>query len=297
MIKIGNCPDSWGVWFDSNDKQPDWHVYLDEVAEAGYVYTETGPYGYMSPDPKELKAELDKRGLKAIASTVMLDISNTDQVNEVIQSSKATCERLKAIGGLYYIIMDQMYTDLLTDEWVLPKELDEESFERLCANYRRLADAVRSYGVMPVFHPHGGTHVETEAQIDKMISLIPKEELRFCFDTGHHIYVEGNDVYSYTEKIADQIEMLHYKDLVPEIKEKCWRENIQYAQATKLNVFAEIGHGQIDWKRYGEILKKIGFEGYAIIEHDCYPPVPGESLKIQKRTGKYLESVGCGSLQ
>ena len=55
MIKIGNCPDSWGVWFDSNDKQPDWHTYLDEVAEAGYVYTETGPYGYMTPDAVELK--------------------------------------------------------------------------------------------------------------------------------------------------------------------------------------------------------------------------------------------------
>lgn len=297
MIKIGNCPDSWGVWFDSNEKQPDWHLYLDEVAAAGYVYTETGPYGYMSPDPVELKAELDKRGLKAIASTVMLDISNTEQVEEVIKSSKATCERLKAIGGLYYIIMDQMYTDLLTDEQVLPVELDEESFERLCVNYRKLAAAVKSYGVMPVFHPHGGTHVEKEAQIEKMRSLIPKDELRFCFDTGHHIYVQGNDVYSYTEKIADQIEMLHFKDLVPEIKEMCWREGIPYATATKKNVFAEIGHGQIDWKRYGEILKKIGFNGYAIIEHDCYPPVPGESFKIQQRTGKYLESVGCGTLK
>ena len=91
--------------------------------------------------------------------------------------------------------------------------------------------------------------------------------------------------------------MLHYKDLVPEIKEKCWKEDIQYAQATKLNVFAEIGFGEIDWKRYGEILKKIGFSGYAVIEHDCYPPVPGESFKIQRRTGKYLESVGCGVLR
>ena len=47
MIKIGNCPDSWGIWFDQDDRQMDWNQYLDEVAEAGYRYTEIGPYGYM----------------------------------------------------------------------------------------------------------------------------------------------------------------------------------------------------------------------------------------------------------
>ncbi|HIV17504.1 MAG TPA: TIM barrel protein [Candidatus Alectryocaccobium stercorigallinarum] len=297
MIKIGNCPDSWGVWFDSNDKQPDWHTYLDEVAEAGYVYTETGSYGYMSPDPVELKAELDKRGLKAVASTLSYDLSSDELTDENIISVKKTCDRLTAIGGEYLIFYDALYTDLITDEQIAPKELDEESFERFCKNWRRLAAAIRSYGCKPVFHPHGGTHCETEAQIDKMRSLIPKDELRFCFDTGHHIYVQGNDVYEYTKKIGDQIDFLHLKDLVPEIKEECWKNNIPYATATKKNVFAKIGYGQIDWRRYSEILKEIGFSGYAIIEHDCYPPVPGESFKIQKETGKYLESIGLGVLK
>ena len=297
MIKIGNCPDSWGVWFDQNEKQPDWHVYLDEVAAAGYKYTETGPYGYMTPDPQELKEELDKRGLEAVATTVMLNLENDEETRKVIETSEAACRRLRAVGGKYYIIMDGMYTDQITDEPLCPAELTEREFDRLCSNYRELAAAAREYGVVPVFHPHGGTHVETEAQIDRMISSIPREELRFCFDTGHHIYVQGNDVYAYTEKIADQIELLHFKDLVPEIKEQCWKENIPYATATKKHVFAEIGRGQIDWKRYGEILKKIGYDGYAVIEHDCYPPIPGQSLEIQKRTGKYLESIGCGALR
>lgn len=297
MIKIGNCPDSWGVWFDENEKQPDWRVYLDEVARAGYKYTETGPFGYMTSDSEELQAELDKRGLKVVATTVMLDVEDDRQTDEAIFSAKKACERLKAVGGLYYIIMDGMYTDLLTDEWKRPRELGETEFDRLCTNYRRLAKAVRGYGITPVFHPHGGTHVETEAQIDRMISKIPREELRFCFDTGHHIYVQGNDVYTYTEKIAGQIELLHLKDLVPEIKEQCWRECIPYAAATKRNIFAEIGKGQIDWERYGKILEKIGFNGYAVIEHDCYPPVPGEALEVQSRTGRYLERLGIGTLK
>lgn len=297
MIKIGNCPDSWGVWFDSNEKQPDWHTYLDEVSEAGYVYTETGPFGYMSPDPVELKEELDKRGLKAIASTVCFDMSDSAKTDEIIISCKNTCDRLRAIGGKYLIFYGQLYTDLITNEWVLPKELDDASFRRLCDNFRRLAAAVDSYGIRLLMHPHGGTHVETEEQIEKMRALVPKNELRFCFDTGHHIYVKGNELYSYTRKIADQIEMFHFKDLVPEVKERCWKEEIPYAQATNLNIFAEFGHGEIDWKKYGELLTELGFDCYAVIEHDCYPPVPGECIKRQKRAGKYLESIGVGTLK
>ena len=33
-IKIGNAPDSWGVWFPQNDKQVGPMVFLDEVARA-----------------------------------------------------------------------------------------------------------------------------------------------------------------------------------------------------------------------------------------------------------------------
>lgn len=297
MIKIGNCPDSWGVWFDKNDKQPDWHTYLDEVAEAGYKYTEIGPYGYMSTDPTELKAELDKRGLVPIAGTIMYEIWNDKAHKDALESAKKSCTLLQAIGAEYFIIMDGMYTDLITDEQVSPTVLTDELFDNLCKNYVEMANLVKSYGIKPVFHPHGGTHVETEAQIDLMLSKIPADVLRICFDTGHHIYVKGNDVYEYTKKIGDRIDFLHFKDLVESIKEDCWANGIPYATATKKNVFAEIGHGQIDWVKYGKILKEIGFDGYAVIEHDCYPPVPGECLKLQSRTGKYLESIGVGVLK
>lgn len=297
MIKIGNCPDSWGVWFEHDEKQMDWHQYLDEVKQAGYKYTEIGPYSYMSTDPIELKSELDKRGLIAIAGTLMFDLEDNNQMPEAIEKARKTCFLLREIGAEYFIVMDGMYTDLLTGKQTLPDELTDEKFDNLCKNYIKIGKIVREYGIKLLFHPHGGTHVQTEAQIDKMISKIPKDELRFCFDTGHHIYVQDNDVYTYTEKIADQIDFMHFKDLVKTIKEQCWKEGIPYATATKKNIFAEIGKGEIDWERYAKILNKIGFDGYAVIEHDCYPADFNVPKVIQSRTGKYLESIGMGILK
>lgn len=297
MIKIANNACSWGVWFIDDDKQPKYDTYLDEFVQAGYKYTELGTYGYMPTDPKVLKAELDKRNLVPLAYSIMTELWNDDAMPAAMEHVENGCKVLRAVGAPFYVIMDAMYTDLMTDEPVSDPVLTDKQFETFCTNYRRIAALVRSYGVKPVFHPHACTHIETEAHIDRLISMIPKSELRLCLDTGHHAYVKGNDLYKYTEKIADQIDYLHFKDLVPEVKDYCWDNNVGFAAATKRNLFAEIGKGLIDWPRYSEILKKVGYIGYACIEADCYPPTPGVCLEVQSRTGRYLESIGLGSLK
>ncbi|MCB6364943.1 sugar phosphate isomerase/epimerase [Intestinibacillus massiliensis] len=297
MIKIGNCPDSWGVWFEHDDRQMDWRQYLDEVAEAGYKYTEIGPYSYMSTDPKVLKAELDQRGLVPVGGTLCFDIEDDSQMPEVEGKAHRACELLQALGAKYYVLYDGMYTDLITDEQTLPKTLTDAQFDSFVRNYIKIGEIAKSYGVRLVFHPHGGTHVEYEGQIERVLSQTTKDEMTLCLDTGHHIFCEGNDVYTFTEQHGDRIEYLHLKDLVPETKEKMWAQGIPYATATKMNVFAEIGKGQIDWPRYSGILKKIGFDGFAVIEHDCYPADFAVPKVIQSRTGKYLEGIGLGSLK
>lgn len=294
MIKIANNACSWGVWFLDDPKQPDYLTYLDEFAEAGYKYSELGTYGWMPTDPDIVQAELDKRGIVPMAFSIMTPLWDDSTMPEALEHVENGCKVLRALGAPFYVIMDAMYTDLMTDEPVSDPELTEEQFDTFCKNYRKLAALVRSYGVKPVFHPHARTHIETEAQIDKLIAKIPKDELRFCLDTGHHVYVEGNDIFTYTRKIADQIDYLHFKDVDKDVVKRCWAEGIRFAKATEMGLWAEVGKGIIDWKAYGELLKEIGWTGYACIERDCYPPTPGECKKEQTRTGDYLESIGLG---
>ena len=42
-IKVGTCPDSWGVWFPQDAKQTPWQRCLDEMAASGYHWIELGP--------------------------------------------------------------------------------------------------------------------------------------------------------------------------------------------------------------------------------------------------------------
>ena len=57
-LSLGTAPDSWGVWFPRDDHQVGWEQYLDEVARAGYLYTELGPQGFLPQDPAQLRDEL-----------------------------------------------------------------------------------------------------------------------------------------------------------------------------------------------------------------------------------------------
>ena len=50
-LLLGTAPDSWGVWFPTDPQQVTWNTYLDEVANAGYVWTELGPQGFLPAGP------------------------------------------------------------------------------------------------------------------------------------------------------------------------------------------------------------------------------------------------------
>ena len=74
-VEVGSAPDSWGVWFPNDPRQTPWERFLDEISEAGYEWTELGPYGYLPSDLKTLRPELERRGLKVTGSFVMGDLA------------------------------------------------------------------------------------------------------------------------------------------------------------------------------------------------------------------------------
>ena len=99
-IKVGSCPDSWGVWFADDPKQPPWQRFLDEVAEAGYEGTELGPYGYLPTDPATLQRVLEARGLKVIAGMIEGILYDSDGWPVRSLSPRTVEEQLHGVGPL-----------------------------------------------------------------------------------------------------------------------------------------------------------------------------------------------------
>src|SRR6266567_4723270 len=228
-VKIGSAPDSWGVWFPNDPKQTPWQRYLDEVVQAGYEWTELGPYGYLPTDVPTLRTELGKRGLKVSASVVMANLEDPSGWPEVERQTLGVGEQLATLGAQFLVLIDDTYTDMLTSQPTGPTRLDESAWKRLIDTTHRVADIARDrFGLTLTYHPHAETHVEYEDQIERFLAETDPERVFLCFDTGHHAY-RGGDPVSFMRRHHRRIPYLHLKSVDGGIQKQVERENIPFA--------------------------------------------------------------------
>jgi len=293
-ITIGSAPDSWGVWFPSDPQQTPWHRFMDEIVEAGYEWTELGPYGYLPTDLPTLRRELNNRGLKVTGTFAMANVEEPSLWGELERQVLGAGERLAALDAKYLVLIDDTYTDLFTGEAIAPKRLDESAWGRFIETTHKVADIARDrFGLQLVFHPHAETHVEYEDQIEVFLEQTDPDRVSICFDTGHHAY-RGGDPINFMRRHHDRIPYLHLKSIDPEIQERVEAEGIPFAEAVKMDMFVEPSKGAVDFLAFRDLLQEIDYNGYAIVEQDMYPAPFDKPLPIAKRTRAYLREIGIG---
>jgi len=293
-LTIGSAPDSWGVWFASDPRQTPWWRFLDEVKEAGYDYTELGPYGYLPTDLTALRGELSRRGLNVTGSFVMGDLADPGRWPDLERQLRGWGPNLKALGAKFLVLIDDVYTDLFTGEQVRPARLDAVGFQKLVDTTRRIAEIAKSeYGLTLVFHPHAETHVQYEDQIEALLDATEPELVSILLDTGHHAYCGGDPV-AFMKKHHARIPYLHLKSVDGEISARVAAETIPFAKAVAMDMFVEPSRGKVDFVAFRDVLREIDYVGYGIVEQDMFPAPFDKPLPIAKRTRVYLREIGLG---
>lgn len=293
-IKIGSAPDSWGVWFPSDPRQTPWNRFMDEIAEAGYTWTELGPLGYLPTDPATLQAELDKRGLKVSGSFVMAHFEDADAWPETEKQALGMGELLASVGSQYVVLIDDVYTNLFTGEPLRPSTLTDTQWQTFVETVHRLAAlAKREFGLMAVYHPHAETHVEYEHQIERLLRDTDPSLIYLCLDTGHHAY-RGGDPVAFMRKHHERIPYLHLKSVDPDMQKRVETENIPFALAVAQDMFSEPSVGKVDFPAFRDLLREVNFSGFGIVEQDMFPAPFDKPLPIAKRTRAYLREIGLG---
>jgi inosose dehydratase len=293
-IIVGNAPDNWGVWFPSDPKQIPWECYLDETVEAGYEWTELGPYGYLPTDLKTLRAELDKRGLQVSGTFAMAPLEDPDSWPELERQVLGAGQSLTFLGAKYLILIDGTYTGETTGKPLSPTRLDKDAWHRLIDTAHRVADiAQRRFGLDVVFHPHAETHVEYEEQIEALLEQTDPQRISLCFDTGHHAY-RGGDPVKFFRKHHARIRYLHIKSIDAEVRKKVTTERLPWATAVAMDMFCELSKGAVDFLAFRDALRETNFSGFAVVEQDMYPAPFDKPLPIGKRNREYLRQIGIG---
>ncbi len=297
-LTLGTAPDSWGVWFARDEHQVGWKQYLDDVQNAGYVWTELGPQGFLPQDPQQLRDELDQRGLKVCGGTVFAGLhKGKEALDKAIAEFGQEAKLLSEVGAKYLIHLPEQYTDLHTGAAMEPGELDPEQWKSLVAGTNELGRIIfEEYGVNLVSHPHADTHLDTQDRIEQFLVETDPRYVNLCLDTGHVAYCGGDNL-QIIEHFPDRIHYLHIKLVDPKIRERVQAEGLSLAEAVPLGIMVEPPYGEPDVPSLLTALSALDRDIFAVIEQDLYPIPSHLPLAIQARAAGYFTALGLGPVR
>lgn len=292
-LHLGTAPDSWGIWFPDDARQPHWSTFLDEVSAAGFRTIELGPFGYLPTHPEQLRDELGKRGLSLTAGTVgTATHRGTDAFEQSRSAAFEVCELLSAMDVHHLVVLPEMYTDLHTGALNQPADLTADQWRDLVEGQSQLGRLVRDeFDVRLGFHPHVDAHVDTQASIDRFLADTDPDTLSLCLDTGHVEYCTGDNS-EILHRHPDRISYIHLKQVNPAVAATARAERIGFYEAVQRGAMVEPPLGAPAMHPLLEDLAALGRDLNLIIEQDMYPAPPGSAKAIATRTRDYFASLG-----
>jgi inosose dehydratase len=293
QIRVANAPNSWGIEDPGDSANPPWQRVLDEVAGAGYPGIELGPPGYLPTDPATLSRELEARSLELVAGFVFAELHTPQGIAAALQTARSTCSLLAECGARHLVI-GQEYTPERMRAAGRPGEaeaLGPDGWRVLMDGIHAVARVARGeHGLVPCFHPHAGTYVEFEPEIERAMADTDPELVSICLDTGHCAYA-GVDPVALYRRHAGRVAYLHLKDLRPEVLRP---GSLSIEQAIAAGVFCPLGQGVVDFAGLRAALDEHGFDGWGTVEQDRLPTDAASAAEHAAASLRHLRAVGLG---
>lgn len=286
-VKIAGAPISWGVC-----EVPNWghqmspERVLKEMADLGLGATEFGPEGFLPIDPAARAKVLRDHGMEAVGGffPVIMHRADIDPLPKVQQELEAY-----VASGAKTLVLS---ADTGLEGYDTKREaLDEAGWALFNSNLDRIKDYAASLGITAVLHPHVGTMVETEDDINHVLS---GSSIQFCLDTGHMI-IGGTDPVAFARNHADRVAHSHLKDVNLDVARRVQAGEITYYQGILQGMYVPLGEGDVDIRSIVTDLVRSGYDGWFALEQDNVinnEPGLGEGpLADAKKSVDFIRSV------
>ena len=291
-LRVANGPVSWGVDLPDKPGAPPWEQVFSEISEAGYKWCELGPVGYLPDDDDVVRAELEARGLGVAGSYIFQPLHEADRLAAIADITHNTCRRIAGLGGEFLVVIDMVSTErgATAGRSDAAPRLDGRPYEVLLNGLRQSASIAIEHGLTPVLHPHAGSYIEFEDEIERVLDDTADDGLQLCIDTGHFAYA-GVEPVRFLAEHRDRTPYLHFKDIDPIVHQKVVSDGVGFFDAITLGVFCPMGQGVVDFNAFAAELKN-GFDGPGTIEQDRDFRSPTTPLEDAKASLDYLRGLG-----
>jgi sugar phosphate isomerase/epimerase len=239
----------------------DFEGTIARVAQIGYREVEFA--GFFDHAPKEVRATLERNGLIAPSEHVGY---------EVLEKKWPETLEAALIVGHSYVVCSSVPRQLQNqaDGW---KHIGEE--------LNKAGEASQKAGIQFAYHNHAfefepseilGGQLPYDVLLAQTDPKLVKMEMDLCWIT-----VGGQDPLKYFERYPGRFPLVHVKDWT-----KKGPAGNDYGgaarQAARQGHMADVGQGEIDWKRIFAKSDRAGIEHYFVEEDQ--PPSPLEDLRV-----------------
>jgi len=282
-MRIGNAPCSWGVYYADNPPIAA-GAYLDEVADAGYRATELGPFGFLPTDPAALADALAARDLALVGAAHVHTFADPGSAPRLMADLRSIAALLVTQDAPEIVVMDESASYPPGG----PRALDAAGWRQMTG---LLAEAhamlANEHGVRLTFHPHVGTAVELEPEIDRLLADTP---LDLCFDTGHHAFWD-QDPLAYMDRVRDRIAYMHLKNVDPAVRARVLSGQLALERSFAEGAMCPLPDGAVDIAAVMRRLEAMGFSGPVVVEQDLKEGASETPAELARRNLEFLAGL------
>ena len=270
-VRIGINPLTW-----SNDDLPalgadiPLETCLREAAAAGYAGVELGHKFPRSP--AQLGPLLKAHGLELVSGWYSMRLLAREAAAE-FEAMQPHLHLLRSLGSSVMVCAE--VTECIHSDPQAPLSqrpvLAAAAFRSLAARMTELGAMMRDAGMRLAYHHHMGTVIQTEAEIDSLMSCCGVE-VELLLDTGHLRFAGGNPE-AVAARHARRIAHVHCKDIRPGVLERNLNRDASFLEAVLQGVFTVPGDGCIDYAAVFAPLRQAGYSGWLVVEAEQDPAV------------------------
>ncbi len=298
-MKVGAAPVSFGVYRPpeaGSGLSPD-HL-VAAMASSGYDGAELPPAGYAGP-PGTAARLFEKHGLVPVGIYIPIHFADPElRIGDEHRMEEALRELEEAGAGPRLAILADEGSDFLLRHPARGDDpthaLAPEAFEELCAAAHWMADEIRRRGLVPSFHPHISTYVESPDEVERLLELT---DIDLTFDTGH-IALGGGDILERFAAWRERINHIHLKDVRHEVLEEAKSRGRDDFDVWWADVSVPLGEGDLPLGQFLVQLSEAGYRGWVVVEQDRAPICSEAGLRsaagVQTRNLAWVRQVEKG---
>lgn len=162
------------------------------------------------------------------------------------------------------------------------EELQPDQWGHLAEGLARAADICdQEFELQVVFRNQLGSHVESSAELDRLLALTDPTSLMLAVDVGYLFYL-GSDPRTFIRDRMERVAYVILKDVDVDLRDRHLAQGGTLPAFAKLGGFPELGGGHVDVEGILEILRNGEYDGWLVVDQDHTLRDPAASAQISR---------------